>query len=613
MAGATDSVQDKLRRVRDQLPYIPRALRLVWKAGGRWTTAWLVLLLIQGVLPVAIVYLTKTLVDSLVDAVDAGGAWAAIRQPLVLALLMAGLLLAIELLRAATRWVRTAQAELVSDHMNALIHQRAIDADLALYETPDYHDQLHRARVDASHRPVALVEGLGGLLQNGITLLAMAGVLAQFGWWVPVALILSTFPALLVVFRYAVRQHQWRVRTTPEVRRSWYYDWLLTHREPAPEIRLFGLGQEFSYRFNSIRKRLRGERVNLARSQAAAEMAAGASALAVMGAAVAWMVVRTLRGAATLGGLAMFFQAFSQGQRLMRSLLDTMGQVITNTLFLENLFEFLSLESAIVDPKYPYPAPLQRPPSVRFRDITFRYPSSKRLIFDGFDLEVEPGQIAALLGVNGAGKSTLFKLLCRLYDPEEGGVEIGGRDLRDMTLAEARRLVTVLFQVPVHYSETVRGNIELGDVTAPSDLAAVDATIALAGGEDLVDRLPYGVDTLLGSWFSGGTELSVGEWQRIALARAALRDAPVILLDEPTSAMDSWSEIDWVGRFRTLAENRTAIIISHRLTTAMHADVIHVMDEGRIVESGSHIDLLRHNGRYAQAWRAQMSTTYDEI
>jgi ATP-binding cassette subfamily B protein len=337
-------------------------------------------------------------------------------------------------------------------------------------------------------------------------------------------------------------------------------------------------------------------------------MAAGGFALVVMGAAVAWMVVRTLQGAATLGGLAMFFQAFSQGQRMMRSLLDTVGQVVSNTLFLENLFEFLEIEPELVDPPDAEPPPEGRPLAVRFNNISFRYPSSERLVFDGFDLEVAPGQIAALLGVNGVGKSTLFKLLCRLYDPQRGSVEIGGRDLRRLRLADARSLVTVLFQEPVHYSETARRNIELGDTTAPIDPARIDAAVALAGCERVLERLPDGLDTLLGSWFPGGTELSTGEWQRLALARAALRDAPVILLDEPTAAMDSWSEIDWVGRFRTLAEDRTSIVISHRLTTAMRADVIHVLDGGRIIESGSHAELLALRGRYAAAWHAQVDT-----
>lgn len=599
-------MRSRLAEARAQLPYLPRALGLVWRAAHGWTAAWIALLVVQGMLPVAMVTLTKVLVDSLVAAVDAGGAWEAIRSPLLLALLMAGLLLVSELLRALTRYVRTAQGELVSDHISGLIHERAVAADLAHYENPEWHDRLHRARVDSRHRAVALIENLGSLLQNSLTLLAMAVVLAQFGWWVPVALIASTLPALLVVVRFAVLRHRWLMRTTPEVRRAWYYDWLVTHREAAPEIRLFDLGGVFSGIYQSMRGRLRAERLAIARTEARAEMLAGGLALVVMGAALAWMVIRTLRGAATLGGLAMFFQAFSQGQKLMRTLLETLGEAVSNTLFMENLFEFLEVRPTIVDPAAPTPLPTEPALSLHFRDVTFRYPSARNPVLEGFDLEIPAGQVAALLGVNGAGKSTLFKLLCRLYDPTAGAVEIGGVDIRAFALDDLRRMVTVLFQDPVRYSETVRRNIELGDAGAVHGEGAIRASLEAAGAWSLLERLPDGLDSLLGSWFAGGTELSGGEWQRLSLARAVLRDARILLLDEPTSSMDSWAETDWVQRFRDLAHGRTAIIISHRLTTAMKADIIHVMVAGRIVESGSHHQLLAAGGRYAEAWRGQM-------
>jgi ATP-binding cassette subfamily B protein len=604
---STEAVVSRLRKVRAQLPYLPRALALVWAAARAWTLAWLALLVVQGILPVAVVHLTRALVDSVVAAVGSGSSWAAVRTPLILALLMAGVLLLGELLRAATRWVRGAQADLVADHITSLVHDKAIVADLAFFESPEYHDQLHRARIDSHSRPVALVENLGGLLQNSITLFAMAAVLIPFGWWVPAALVLSTAPALGVVIRFAARQHEWMLRSTPRQRRAWYLDWLICSREAAPELRLFTLGRHFSEAYQQLRSGLRGERLALTRSEALTEMAAGAFGLVVMGACLAWMMLRVLDGAISLGALAMFYQAFDQGQKLLRSLLSTVGQLYSNILFLENLFEFLALGPRISSPAEPVEPPAERPPRVVFRDVTFAYPSSSTPVFEGFNLEIPPGQVVALLGVNGAGKSTLFKLLCRLYDPLQGQVEIGGVDLRTLRLEQARRLITVLFQEPVHYSETVRHNIELGDLGHDHEDSELARALDHTGARSFVERLPHGIDTLLGTWFAGGAELSVGEWQRLSLARAALRAAPVILLDEPTSAMDSWSETDWTRRLRSIAEGHTVILISHRLTTARVADMIHVMERGRIVESGTHDQLLAMRGRYAETWNAHLS------
>jgi len=568
------------------------------------------MLFIQGVLPIGAVILSRELVDSLVAAAGTGAEWEVVRRPLMLALVMAGLLLTGELIRALTQWVRTCQTELVSDHVRGLIHARAASLDLAFYESSDYFDKLHRARVDAQVRPSALVESMGSLLQSALTLVAMAGVLVTFGWWLPLALLCSTLPAFLVVMRFVVRQHGWFVRTTEDQRRTAYYEQVLTSREAFPEVRLFGLAGHFRQLFLELRQRLRGERLALARSEAGAQVLAGLFALGVMGATLGWMVVQSVRGSVSLGELAMFYQAFSQGQKLMRTLLETVGQIYSNSLFLGNLFEFLGLQPSVLPSHSPVALPARLQGRIDFRSVGFTYPGCKRPVYTGFDLSVPAGSVVALLGRNGAGKSTLFKLLCRFYDPDVGSIELAGNDLRSVDPEELRRRIAVLFQEPMHFIGTVRRNIAYGDLAGGEDDERIVRAARAAGAEEVVAGLDQGSDTLLGRWF-GGAEISVGEWQRIALARCFVRDADIILLDEPTSAMDSWSEADWMERLLAMVSGRTTILITHRLTTAMRADVIHVMEAGRVIESGSHAELLGIDSRYAAAWRAQLAGAAD--
>jgi ATP-binding cassette subfamily B protein len=355
-----------------------------------------------------------------------------------------------------------------------------------------------------------------------------------------------------------------------------------------------------------IRQRLRSERLRLIRKQGLARLGASVVALAVSGAAMAWMVWRALQGLITLGDLALFYQAFNRGQSLMRTLLIDVGHIYSNSLFLANLFEFLGLESHVADPPNPTPAPAILRMGVRFRNVTFRYPGSERVALRDFNLAIPSGQTVAIVGANGAGKSTLVKLLCRFYDTEAGGIELDGINIRDLSIQQLRRMITVLFQSPVPYQATAAENIALGDLQAAPDTSDVEAAARSAGAHALIARLPHGYDTQLGKWFADGAELSGGEWQRVALARAFLRRAQIILLDEPTSFMDSWAEADWFERLRRLASGRTAVIITHRFTIAMRADIIHVMHEGQIVESGSHDKLLARDGLYAQSWHAQM-------
>lgn len=616
------------RRAGRALPDLPRGLALAWGAAPRWTALWLVLLVAQGVLPAWTVMLTRPLVDTLAAAF--GPDPSALQRAAWLLAAMGGLMVLGEALNSAAGYVRTVQAEHVRDHVSARLQAQSMALDLAFYDTPAYFDHLHRARREANYRPIALLESTGSVLRSGITLVAMARVLAGYGWWLPLALIASTLPAGYVVLRATVRAHDWRRRTTEDERRTWYFEWLMTSRDTAAEMRLFGLGPTFQARFQALRRRLRGERLALARDQGRAELVAGGIALTVIAVTMAWMVWRAARGGATLGDVALFYAALNQGQGLARSLLENIGQLLSNSLFLSDLFEFLALAPAPAIPPAgeaaaPLPAagaigaattvPAVPPavgtapaaaaappaigaaPTIRFEAVTFTYPNAPHPVFEGLDLEIPGGRTTAIVGTNGAGKTTLIKLICRFYDPQAGRITFDGVDIRSLPLDDLRRRIAVLFQAPIAFNATAREAIALGDVGVAHPDAAIEAAAEAAGAADIVARLPQGYATPLGVHFGGGVDLSVGEWQRLALARACLRPAPVLVLDEPTSAMDPWAEADWMARFGTLTAGRTVVVITHRIGTARHADIIHVADGGRIVESGSHADLVAAGAR----------------
>jgi ATP-binding cassette, subfamily B, bacterial len=596
----------KLQHGLRQIPYLPRAFALIRSAAGGLLVLWLVLLLAQGLLPAAVVYVSRAVVDGLAAVLGTNQAAADIQPLLLLIGALALVLLLGEVLRIVSGLVRALQSERVQDHIYNLIHDKALSLDLAFYDSPDYYDRLHRARVDALNRPTALLENFGAFLQNGITLAAMCVVLLRFGAWLPLILVVSTLPALWVVLYNTLRFHDWRIRNTAAERRSRYYDWLITDRPAAAELRIFALGDRFRRTFQHIRKRLRSERFSLLKAEAWGQLAAGAFGLASLGGVLVWMAGRASHGLMTLGDLTLFFLSFTQGQRMMRDLLSQAGEIYRNMMFLENLFEYLNATPRIADP----PQPLDLSASggaVEIRGLAFSYTQSLHPILQDFNLTIPQGQIVAIVGENGAGKSTLIKLLCRFYDPDDGRILLDGKDLRDVSLSELRRRITVLFQEPVRYHETVFDNIAFSNLDAAPDPGAVQNAARSAGAHAIIGRLENGYETVLGKWF-GGAELSVGEWQRLALARAFLRQASLVILDEPTSAMDSWTEADWMARFRSLVAGRTALIITHRFTTALQADIIHVVDKGRIIESGSHAQLLARQGRYAASWQRQMGS-----
>lgn len=586
-------------------PLMGKGLRLVWQAARGWTVAWSILLLAQGLIPAAQVYLTRMTVDFLAADISSANASAALTRawpPMV----MIGLLwIFSQLVASLTRWVRTAQAELVQDSIHSLIHDKALELDVAFYENSESYDLLHRAKVDALSQPIALLESIGVVIQNSVTLVALAGMIAMYAWWLPILLIGSALPGLWTIGRYVLREHKWRVANTANERRSRYYDWILTDRSSASEMRLFDLGDYHKATFRRLRADLRKGRLKLVREEMKSELFAGSIAWVGGAAGMVWLLLGVSRGLVKLGDLVLCYQAFLQGQKLLRSLLESAGRIYRSTLFLENLFQFLAQTPRLAVPPQPVPLPSPLREGVRFEQITFSYPGSENNALSDFTLTLPAGKATAIVGHNGAGKSTLIKLLCRFYDPQAGRILLDGTDMKMFDPAQLRRSITVLFQEPVRYHTTAGENIVMGDLSAAGDHGRIHAAAVAAGAAAPIGRLPQGYETVLGKWF-GGAELSVGEWQRIALARAFLRNAPIIALDEPTSAMDSWAEADWLSRFRELTGGHTAIMITHRFTTAMHADMIHVMAGGKIIESGNHEQLVAAGGHYAESWRIQM-------
>jgi ATP-binding cassette subfamily B protein len=292
---------------------------------------------------------------------------------------------------------------------------------------------------------------------------------------------------------------------------------------------------------------------------------------------------------------------------LSRTLLDNVGKLYENSLFLGNLFEFMDLKPQIASAASARSVPSPLRSGIRFERVNFQYPGSSRQVLRDFSLEIGPGQMVALVGPNGTGKSTLLKLLCRFYDPDSGAITLDGVPLQEISLAELRRSMSVFFQQPVRYNDTVRANIRFGDLRL-SDAEfsqELEKSAAVSGLDEIINRLPKRYETELGRDFLEGTELSVGEWHRLGLVRATVRQAQILILDEPTSAMDPWAELRWAERLRAMAETRITILITHRFTTAMFADVIHVMDQGQVVESGSHAQLLAKGGVYAEGWASQ--------
>jgi ATP-binding cassette subfamily B protein len=518
---------------------------------------------------------------------------------------MGASVLAASILSAAAKIVSQAQAQIVTDHVQEILHEKSVAVDLEYYENSHFYDTLHRAQLEAPHRPASILNGLIQVAQNAVTLAGIATLLFAFHWGIAAILCASLLPGLLFRLKYADRLFQWQNERSVADRTATYLNWLLTGQYYAKEIRLFNLGPLFIRRFRELRHLLRREKLGIISRYAFMELISEAFAVLAIFGSLALIAYRTVQGVMTLGDMVMYYQAFQQAQGHLKEILGGLASLYENNLFLSNFYEFLDLKPRVAVPQRAMPVPRPMQEGIVFDRVGFRYPTGETTVLEEVSLKIPPGQVVALVGENGSGKTTLVKLLCRLYDPTAGRITVDGIDLRDIDGSSLRREIGIIFQDYAQYQMTARENIWIGNTELPVEDGKVVAAARRTGAHRFLSALTRGYDTMLGKWFGNGAELSIGQWQKVALARALLRDAQIIVLDEPTSSLDARAEYEVFQNLRELAAGRTVILISHRFSTIRMADRIYMLKDGRIAEEGTHEELIKNDRMYASLYDLQ--------
>ncbi len=589
---------------------IDRALRFVWQASPSYTIVSGMVLAVLGVLPLVSLYLVKLIIDEVTKlAPSLPETWSdpALFNILLYISLACGVGLLTAFFHFLADYLKKAQALAVSDHMFSVVHEKSAQVDLDFFESPKYRDTLFRAQSEGPYRPTSIVNGLFAAGQSGASFLAVAWLLFAFNPILPVAMILSAVPGIVLRLGYSQKIYSWQEKRTEDERRAYYFHWMLTGDTHAKEFRFFNLGGYFIDRFRGIRDTLRKEKLHFERLRAMGDLIAQSSAVVCVFISLAYIAFQAVRGEISIGDMVMYFQALQRGLGFLKTLLESGAQMYEDNLFLSHLYRFLKVKPLITPPVSPQPVPKNIDKGIEFNNVAFNYQNCEKKVIDCVNFSIKPGEVVALVGHNGSGKTTLVKLLSRLYDPDQGKVTLDGIDIKKFRPREYRKKISMVFQDHIRYQMSARENIFLGDIEQKEDTTKIKQAAKQSGIDQVISYLTSGYETILGRWFQNGEELSSGQWQMLAISRAFFKDSPIVVLDEPSSALDPETEALIFSRIKELTKDRAALIVTHRYSSVKLADKILVLDQGRIIEKGSHQELMALKGTYAHLFNTQAS------
>jgi ATP-binding cassette subfamily B protein len=584
---------------------VPPVLRIVWESGPVVVSLGLVFRLISSLIPLAALWITKLIIDGIVQVVSSHQPV----NPLLWWLVAAEFAIAIfgSILGRTVDYLDALLADKYTRHVSIQVMKHAAELDLTTYEDPVFYDRLERARVQATDR-LGMIQSIGRLVQQVITAASLSVSILLFSPWLLLLLVAGILPAFLGESHFAFLGYAKNFRQTPVRRELDYLRVLGGSREAAKELKLFGLKNFLIERFTRLSDHIYGENVALAHRR----LIAG-SLLSMIGtigyySAYVYVIWRTVTGSLTIGTLTFLTGAIVQASGNIQQIFSVLSSIADQALFLTDLLAFFGMQPTIRSKPHALPAPRPIVGGFEFRNVSFRYPGTSRLVIHGLDLHLRAGERVALIGENGEGKTTLVKLMTRLYDPVEGQVLLDGVDLREYDLDDLYREIGVIFQDFMRYEMTARENIAVGRIDEIDNLPLLKTAAGKSMANEVVERLPRDYEQMLGRRFESGVDLSGGEWQKIALARAYLRDAQLLILDEPTAALDARSELEVFERFAELTEGKMALLISHRFSTVRMADRIVVLSGGQLIEEGNHHSLMDAGGTYAEMFQMQAAS-----